>query len=277
MILKHIIDYLKSDWLNLLYQALLAAGVFLVIYFIIKWIVRKVRNRIESDDSQSMEYKQKLSKLVGNIIFVILMIFDVLAVFQVIWFDVAIIMWGISLSLWFAMESVIWNVISWMLLLMNKKVKIWDYVDFLWSLKISWTIEEVNLRYTIVRTFDKRRVIVPNSEIAKTPIKTLKTENLIRGDLKINLPRNVDLDQMKKLIIQTINGVEGVLHPEYSNVIVKWFDSLGINLIWYFFVNPNKKKNKAVVLKELRVKLLDLFKKYGIPTPYENCVINFQN
>ncbi|HCB51917.1 TPA: hypothetical protein DEP21_05135 [Patescibacteria group bacterium] len=48
------------------------------------------------------------------------------------------------------------------------------------SLKLLGTIEEINIRYTVIRTFDKRRTIVPNSIIAKTPIRTLKTEPILR-------------------------------------------------------------------------------------------------
>ena len=276
VIVKNIINYLQTNWLDLLYNFLLAAWVFLVIYFVIKRIVARVRTKIESNNLQSEEYNKKVSKLVWNMIFVLLMIFDVLAVFQVIWFDVAIIMWWVSLSLGFAMETTIWNVISGIMLLMNKKVKLGDYLEFLWNLKISWTVEEINLRYTIIKTFDKRRIIVPNSVIAKTPIKTLKSENMIRWDFQFRLPRSLDFDQIKKVLIQSINEIDGILHPEFSNVIIKWFDSYGLNLIWYFFVNPKKKRNKFAVTKDLRDKLLNIFKKYGIVVPCDCYVVNFE-
>jgi len=48
------------------------------------------------------------------------------------------------------------------------------------TLKMMGTIEEINVRYTIIRTFDKKRTIIPNSVLAKTPIKTHKIEPLIR-------------------------------------------------------------------------------------------------
>jgi small-conductance mechanosensitive channel len=36
------------------------------------------------------------------------------------------------------------------------------------------TIEEITLRYTVIRTFDKRRVIIPNNIVAKTAIRPMK-------------------------------------------------------------------------------------------------------
>lgn len=123
------------------------------------------------------------------------------------------------------METTIGNMISGVMLMTNDKVKLGDFVQFMGSLNMMGTIEEINVRYTVVRTFDKRRTIIPNSIVASTPIKTLKTEPLIRGDVKLRLPRHVDIDQIKSLLIQIINSIKGVLHTEYTNIVVVGFDA----------------------------------------------------
>ena len=118
--------------------------------------------------------------------------------------------------------------IAGVMIMTNKKVKLGDLVQFLGSVNIMGTIEEINVRYSVIRTFDKRRTIIPNSVIASTPIKTLKSEQLIRGDVKLRLPRHVDVDQVKSLLIQIINNIKGVLYTEYTNIVVTGFDSGGI-------------------------------------------------
>ena len=102
----------------------------------------------------------------------------------------------------------------------NKKIKIGDFVEFLGSINMKGTVEEINIRYTVIRSFDKRRMIVPNSIIAKTPIKTYKVEPLIRGELKFTLPRHVDIVQVQTILNQTINLHEHVLYKEYTNTII---------------------------------------------------------
>lgn len=94
------------------------------------------------------------------------------------------------------------------MIMTNQKVRLGDYVQFLGSLNMMGTIEEINIRYTVIRTFDKRRTIIPNATISSTPIKTLKSEPLIRGDLKIRLPRHIEVDQVKSLLIQIINSIK---------------------------------------------------------------------
>jgi hypothetical protein len=73
-------------------KGLLAIGVFVAIYIIIRIIVQKVRKRIEANSLQEDIYSKKVSNLSGNVIFVVLMIFNILAIFQIIGFDTAILM-----------------------------------------------------------------------------------------------------------------------------------------------------------------------------------------
>jgi small-conductance mechanosensitive channel len=182
-------------------------------------------------------------------------------------------MWWISLGIWFAMETTIWNMVSWIMILTNKKVRLWDYVQMTWSLNISWTIDEINIRYTVVKTLDKRRVIVPNMILAATPIKTLKAEPLIRWEIDFILPRHVEINQIKTLLTDTINLEEKVLHKEYTTVFIKSFDSRWINFKWFFFFNPKWWKWNFVIWSELRTKIQTIFKKYWISIPYEHITI----
>jgi len=154
----------------------------------------------------------------------------------------------------------------------NKKIKIGDYVEFLGSIKTKWTVEEINIKYTIIRWFDKRRLIIPNSIIAKTPIKTYKTEPLMRGEFTISVPRHVDLDQVKKILNDTINSDKHILEKTYTNTIVTGFDNFWIWLKTFFFSNPAK-KSPAIIARDLQPLILTTFRKYGIDLPSNHLTI----
>lgn len=253
-------------------KALIALGVFLVIYFISKLIVQKIRKRIIDNSLQTEWYTDKIAKLTGNIARVFLLIFNILAIFQIIGFDTALIMWWLSLAIGFAMETTIGNMIAGIMFITNKKVKIGDFVEFLGSINMKWTVEEINIKYTIIRWFDKRRTIIPNSIIAKTPIETFKVEPLMRGELTLKVPRHVDIEQVKKLLNDTINADKHVLQKEYTNTIITWFDNFGIGMKSFFFSNPQK-KSPAIVARDLKPTILEVFKKYGIKIPFNHMTI----
>lgn len=276
-ITSYIITRIKDNGLELLTSAWLAIGVFIGFLLIIKTVVAKVRKRIQENSLQEDLYSKRIADLAWSMLFILLMIFNVLAVFEIIGFDTALIMWGVSISIGFAMETTIGNMIAGVMLMTNEKIKLGDFVQFMGSLNIMGTIEEINVRYTIIRTFDKRRTIIPNSIIASTPIKTLKTETLIRGKIQLRLPRHIDVDQVKSILIQTLNSIDGVLHKEYTNIIVSGFDSGGIIMQWFFFVNPQSKRGQVVIKREFMTKIFEEFQKYGIKIPYNHITLTVEN
>jgi len=210
-------------------------------------------------------------------VFNLLMIFSNLTVFQIIGFEVALLMWWISLWIWFAMETTISNMIAWVFLMTNQKVKLWDYVNFMGTMKMMWTIDEINIRYTVLKTFDKRRVVVPNSVVAKTPVQTYKSEPLVRGEIAFTLPRHVLVPQVRDIMLSLINVHPAVAHKEYSNVLVSWFDSFGMQIKSYFFVDQTIKGASAyMVWRDLKGKIFEEFKKYGIFVPYKNLTLTVE-
>ena len=78
------------------------------------------------------------------------------------------------------MQSTVENLVSGIFILTNQKIRLGEFVQFMGPLNLMGTIEEINIRYTVIRGFDKRRVILPNSLVAKTPIRTMKSEPLLR-------------------------------------------------------------------------------------------------
>ena len=113
--------------------------------------------------------------------------------------------------------------------------------------------------------------------IANSPLKTFKTEPLVRWEINIKLSRHIDFEQVKSLVVETINSIEWVLQKEFTTIFISWFDSSGIDTKAFFFACPQKWKWPFVIKKVLLRKLLDVFNKYGIKVPYNHMTINFED
>jgi hypothetical protein len=59
--------------------------------------------------------------------------------------------------------------------------------------------------------------------MANTTMKTLKSEDLIRCDIDLSLPRHVNVEQVKQLITDTTNNYENTEHKEYTNTFIESF------------------------------------------------------
>ena len=49
------------------------------------------------------------------------------------------------------MENTIGNMISGIFILTNKKIRLGEFIQFLGPINIMGTIEEINIRYTVIR------------------------------------------------------------------------------------------------------------------------------
>jgi len=268
--------FLQENGLHILYMTLGAIGIFVGILIIIKLVVKKIKKRIMDNSLTENDYAKKIAGLMWKLVFVSMMIFNILIVFAFLRLDVAIVMWSLSIAIGFAMQTTIKNMISGILLITNDKVKIGAFVDIMWSFNIRGTIEEINMRSTIVRMIDKRRVVIPNWALAETPVKTISEELLIRWELDINIARHVNVDQVKKLLIQTINQNNFVLDKEFTSNIITWFDKQWIQIKTFFYFNPQLWKSAFVIWSEIRIMLSKVFKKYGIKAPYRNLVLDIE-
>lgn len=83
-ITSYIITRIKDNGLDLLTSAALAIGVFVVFLIVIKTVVAKVKKRIQENSLQEDVYSKRIADLAGSMLFILLMIFNILAVFEVI-------------------------------------------------------------------------------------------------------------------------------------------------------------------------------------------------
>lgn len=275
-IISYIVNYISQNWREITKKILLAVWVFIWVYIITNFIIKGIQRKIESNNIQSDDkYSKKLSALIWRILSLVALILNILIIFEILWIDVSLIMAWISLWIWFAIETMIWNIVAWFFIILNKKFKIWDSVELLGRFNIKWVIEEINLKHTIIRLIDQRRLLIPNKIMADTAIKTFKTEKVIRWDFSISVPRHVNIDQIKGIIKDTINSNENILNKDYTTTYIKWFDDKWYNFNTIFFVDPHQ-ISPFIAWTKIRKSLFDTFKKYWINFTYDHMTLDFE-
>ncbi len=262
------VEYLQANWREMLSKFLRGAAVFTILYFVIKLLIEKFKKQMTSKALIQDTYIDKHTNLIWSILFVILMIFNALVVLNIIGLDTAIVIWWISLSIWFAMETTIANMVSWIFILTNKKFKIWDIVEFAGKVKAKGKIEEINIRYIVLKGFDRKKMVIPNRLAARTPIQTYKSEPIIKWEFIYRVPRKVPLDLIKNIYRDVLSKTKGILYPEHSALVIESFWRHGVHLKCFFFCNPAKwlpvwvaRRIKSAFTKEL--------KKHNIHVPHK--------
>lgn len=145
-------------------------------------------------------------------------------------------------------------------------------------------VEELNLRHTVVRTWDNRRIIIPNSIISEKEIinyslkdeRTLRTINIgISYDSNIDKAKKIMIDLAKKhldVIVPEIKSEDDKIDKKEPNVRVTKCGDFSVNLRLYFWVStPGKAWSAEYDLIEQIKKEFDK-KGIEIPFPYRTIV-----
>lgn len=144
-------------------------------------------------------------------------------------------------------------------------------------------VEDINLRHTVIQTWDNRRIIIPNSTIEDDVIKnyTIGKEEML-SNLDIGISYDSDIDLARKIMIE-----EAMLHPDFLDlyeetafldakdpVKVRTIDSgeYSITLRLYFWA-PNYTAGLKMRY-DLLEKIKKRFDKEGveIPFPYRTII-----
>jgi small-conductance mechanosensitive channel len=125
---------------------------------------------------------------------------------------------GISgVAIGFAFQNILQNFLAGLLLLWAEPFRIGDEIKLD---PYEGTVEEIQTRATIIKTYDGRRVVIPNADLFTHSV-TVNTALDIRRweyDLAINGLR--ELAELKSLVSNAVSKVQGVLPDPRPEVLV---------------------------------------------------------
>ncbi len=117
---------------------------------------------------------------------------------------------GLAVAL--AFQGTLSNFAGGLLILIFKPFSVGDFIE---ANGIMGTVVEVQILYTLMNTFDNKRVTVPNGGLANTAVTNFSVNPTRRLDLTFGISYHDSIDRAKALIGEVISETESVLaEPE---------------------------------------------------------------
>lgn len=132
---------------------------------------------------------------------------------------------GIALA--FALQDVLQNFVAGLLLQVRRPFKVGHEVSLG---EYEGRVEDVNLRTTIVTTYDGLTVYLPNSTVLKNPIVNYTRTPLSRTSLTVGIAYESDLRAARDVVLAACRSAEGVSLAPDAEVWVEEFADSSINL-----------------------------------------------
>jgi len=163
----------------------------------------------------------------------------------------------------FAAQSTLSNVISGLIIGMTRPFRVGDWIDIRGDYG---TIEDITLRHTVIKTWDNRRLIIPNSLISTEIINnwTIKDPQVI-WKVKFRIAPETDIDRAREIIYEEVGRTAHVIRHHEMAVYVSGFGDFYLELLTVFWV-----RDRTVAWTtghKVREKVIKRFKKEGIEIP----------
>ncbi|MBG0786455.1 MAG: mechanosensitive ion channel family protein [Anaerolineaceae bacterium] len=132
----------------------------------------------------------------------------------------------------FALQDIAKNFISGLLLLYRQPFVIGDAVKIS---TFTGIITQINIRDTVLKTYDGELVIIPNQEVFENPIVNYTHTKLRRQSVTIRLGYKEDSDQAVGVFLDAVKGIEGVEVSPAPSIYVSDLGESALILTTYYW------------------------------------------
>lgn len=178
-----------------------------------------------------------------------------------------------SVAIGFAFKDILQNMLAGILILLRQPFEIGDQIV---SGGHEGTVEKIETRATFIKTYDGKRVVIPNSDIYTNSVVVNTAFDQIRSSYEIGIGCNDDWDKATKLMIEAAQTVEGVSDDPAPEVIpISYADSSNNFLLrWWTASDRSSVIHTHGRVLQVVYKALD---ENGIDLPYPTQVVLFHD
>lgn len=183
---------------------------------------------------------------------------------------------GISgVAIGFAFRDILQNFLAGILILLTEPFQIDDQIVFK---DFEGTVENIQTRATTIRTYDGRRIVIPNSELFTNSVTVNTAFEHRRLEYDVGIGYGDDIDQAKQLMLEAIHSVNGVLKDPAPDVLVMELGESSVNIRARWWIKPPRRADaldsRDKVITAIKNKL---YVEHGIDLPYPTRQILFHD
>ena len=167
---------------------------------------------------------------------------------------------ALGIGIGFGLQNVVNNFVSGIILLFDPSIQVGDMVQ----IGDDWgTVNRINIRTTIIQTFDNASLIIPNSEMISNKVTNWSFKDpKVRRQVDVGVAYGSDVQLVHKILLQIVNDMPEIMNDPAPRVdFTDFADSALIFRVRFWITSP---EFWLAAPTELRFKIDEEFKKNGI-------------
>lgn len=262
----------SQAFIKLLPNILLAA-IILVIGFFLAGKIKQLGAKI----IKRFSHNTTLNSLFASIIYIFfigIVLFTVLSILHLSTAVTSVLAGAgiLGLALAFAFQDIASNFISGIFISFRRPLHIGDTVkikDYMGK------VEEINLRDTILRTFQGQMVIIPNKDVFQNPIENYSLLGKRRIDLTIGVSYGEDLERVREITLAAVKGIEGISEEDETTMFYQEFGDSSINFFLRMWMNTCEQPSYLQIGSEAIIRIKKAYDENDIMIPFPIRTLDF--
>ena len=178
-----------------------------------------------------------------------------------------------GVAIGFAFKDIFQNLLAGILLLIRQPFRVGDEITV--GAFTGW-VEAIETRATFIRTYDGKRIIIPNGSIYTETVTVITAYNLLRSEYDIGIGYGDDVSRACQIALAALREVEGVLTEPPPDVLLWELPASSKNLRLLWWTRPDRPTVVRVRDGVLRA-VADALWGAGIDLPFPTRVVLFHD
>lgn len=264
-----------DGFIVMLPNVVLALIVFAIFFFAARWL-KLVVKRLTRKHRQARNLGMVLGRLAQGIVILVGLFVALSIVIPTFKAGDLVQLLGISgVAIGFAFRDILQNFLAGILILLSEPFRIDDQIVFK---DFEGTVENIETRATTIRTYDGRRIVIPNSELFTNSVTVNTAYESRRLEYDIGIGYGDDIEEAKRLMLEAIHSVDGVLQDPAPDVLVMELAESSVNIRARWWIKPPRRADaldaRDKVITAIKQKL---YVENGIDLPYPTRQILFHD
>lgn len=265
---------MANDFLILLPNLVLSLIVFTIFFFAARTIKQMVKN-LTRNHRQARNLGLVLGRLAQGTTILLGLFISLSIVIPSLKAGDLIQLLGISgVAIGFAFRDILQNFLAGILILLTEPFQIDDQIIFK---DFEGTVEQIQTRATSIRTYDGRRIVVPNSELFTNSIIVNTAFAHRRLEYDVGIGYGDDINTARQLILDAIYETDGVLQDPAPDAIVVALAESTVNIRARWWVQPPRRADVLKYQDQVLTNIKNKLTSNGIDLPFPTQQILFHD
>ncbi|MCC7227098.1 MAG: mechanosensitive ion channel [Burkholderiaceae bacterium] len=181
---------------------------------------------------------------------------------------------ALAIGVGFGTQNLLKNLISGVMLLIEKPVRIGDLVEID---GITGTVTMIGIRFSTIHGAQGTDTLIPNSVLVEQKLVnwTYSTPD-VRKDVRVSVAYDSDVDKVSELLLNVTQAHKSVIRTPAPLITLEDFGNDGLVFNVQFWLQIQAGVSILRIMSDIRLSILKAFNEAGIEIPFPQRVLRFQ-